>query len=555
MRRIGLTAIVFVVSAALATAALRRVVIQHIEQRLNTAGLTWESRQSKLFDTHWNTLSGTGIEAKRLTIRGGWPILAELSTGTIDLAVLAKKQPSPASAAQTTTTKKQDSWKPNWQLSCTDITIKWDGEPLLSRLNGQAYPELQLKNEATQVSGKWRPRTNTILNGSIEGDLPHPSLHGRGTLSFSLGDPVRFELESTNAQIQHAFLAKQRLPKTTLTAEGVWSPKTGEAAIDGQFGGVSWSGIGKAKSGSIDMKFRVALTPLQEIVALFGDGIPEAARTKISGELSLDGRIEGPPWAWTVEPGAKGLSAAGAVPVNYLGPIIRWNTPGRTKTKRCTTPPGHPNKEPICTVEYEQIPHITGPRTPEWIAMDRAGWMPKAVIAAEDIRFRSHEGFDLVAIQEALANAHSDERIRGGSTITQQLAKNLFLDGRRTLQRKLRELILAMSLEERMTKDAILTLYLNVVEFGPGIWGIHDAAEAWFLKSPDQLTVRESAFLASILPAPNMWHKRISESGRVPISRVNGVLDRMRRRGSIGQSKYRRARSETLRVVPPSGAR
>jgi len=178
--------------------------------------------------------------------------------------------------------------------------------------------------------------------------------------------------------------------------------------------------------------------------------------------------------------------------------------------------------------------------------------MPEAVIAAEDIRFRSHDGFDLVAIQEALADAGSDERLRGGSTITQQLAKNLFLDGRRTLQRKLRELLFAMSLEERMTKDAILTLYLNVVEFGPGIWGIKDASDAWFLKSPAQLTAREAAFLASILPAPNMWHRRISESGRVPITRVNGVLDRMRRRGSLTKSQHRRARAETLRVVPPS---
>jgi monofunctional biosynthetic peptidoglycan transglycosylase len=178
--------------------------------------------------------------------------------------------------------------------------------------------------------------------------------------------------------------------------------------------------------------------------------------------------------------------------------------------------------------------------------------MPEAVIAAEDIRFRSHRGFDLVAIQEALVASGGDERIRGGSTITQQLAKNLFLDGRRTLQRKLRELLLAMSLEDRMTKDAILMLYLNVVEFGPGLWGIKAASDAWFMKRPDQLSAREAAFLASILPAPNMWHRRIAETGRVPVSRVDGVLDRMRRRGSLSKAEHRKARNETLRVVPPA---
>ena len=103
-----------------------------------------------------------------------------------------------------------------------------------------------------------------------------------------------------------------------------------------------------------------------------------------------------------------------------------------------------------------------------------------------------------------------------------------------------------------MTKDAILALYLNVVEFGPGIWGIRDAADAWFLKRPDQLSVREAAFLASILPAPKMWHRRISESGKAPRARVNGVLDRMRRRGSLSHAGHAEARAETLRVVPPA---
>ena len=102
-----------------------------------------------------------------------------------------------------------------------------------------------------------------------------------------------------------------------------------------------------------------------------------------------------------------------------------------------------------------------------------------------------------------------------------------------------------------MSKDAILTLYLNVVEFGPGIWGIRDAADAWFLKTPDRLTPREAAFLASILPAPRMWHEKISTTGKVPISRVNEVLARMRRRGSLSQTQYDQARAEKLRVVPP----
>ncbi|MEC8193176.1 MAG: biosynthetic peptidoglycan transglycosylase, partial [Myxococcota bacterium] len=180
-----------------------------------------------------------------------------------------------------------------------------------------------------------------------------------------------------------------------------------------------------------------------------------------------------------------------------------------------------------------------------------AGWFAEAAIAAEDIRFREHPGYDLVAIQEAIDAAPNEARIRGGSTITQQLVKNIFLDGRRTLRRKFRELLLSLALEDRMSKDGILQLYINVVEFGPNIRGIGQAADAWFLKRPDQLTPREAAFLSAILPAPNAWHERIARTGTPPVVVVDRVLDRMRRKGVLSAEQHRRARTTRLRLVPP----
>jgi len=539
--------------AAIATAAsLRHIAIEEVEGRLSKAGLEWASRTDGLARIQWSNLSGSGLEFSRLTVKAGWPVMAEVSGGTIDLMALARPKSATNPMSVSPRSPGKTAWRPEWSLSCSDISIEWEGQPLLPSMNGSVYPHLDMNNGKTRLHASWNGTDDTALKGEIVGDLPHPALHGTGTMSFSLGEPLSFSLDAPEAQLHHSFLTDQPLPKTALTARGVWSPKTGELAVDGQYGDVAWSGIGKTKPGHLSLGFRIPLTPLQAIVDLFGDGIPEAARTKLTGEISLEGHIEGPPWAWRIEPGAKNLTAAGAVRADYLGPIIRWKTPGALP-KHCSESTSPRTAKPGCDPEAAQISHITGPRTSDWVSYDRAGWMPEAVIAAEDIRFRSHDGFDLVAIQEALVNAGSDERLRGGSTITQQLAKNLFLDGRRTLQRKLRELLFAMSLEERMSKDAILALYLNVVEFGPGIWGIKDAADAWFMKSPDQLTVREAAFLASILPAPNMWHRRITESGRAPVSRVNGVLDRMRRRGSLSKSEHRRARSDTLRIVPPSG--
>ena len=188
-----------------------------------------------------------------------------------------------------------------------------------------------------------------------------------------------------------------------------------------------------------------------------------------------------------------------------------------------------------------------------WVDYDSISTeLKRAVVVAEDISFFSHNGFDTEELKIAAREAMTGKRLRGASTITQQLAKNLWLSPSRSPFRKFKEVILTRQLETHLSKQRILEVYLNVVEFGPGIWGIRDAADAWFLKQPDQLSVREAAFLASILPAPRMWHQRITDSGRVPRTRVNGVLDRMRRRGSLSHADHALATAETLRVVPPT---
>jgi len=174
--------------------------------------------------------------------------------------------------------------------------------------------------------------------------------------------------------------------------------------------------------------------------------------------------------------------------------------------------------------------------------------MPQTVVAAEDGGFPTHPGYDLGAIREALYQAQSGERLRGGSTLTQQLAKNLFLSGERTLTRKLRELLYALDLERSLPKSAILALYLNVVEFGPGIYGIAEASDAYFLKRPQGLTLAESAWLASILPSPRTAHARALK-GRASRSRVTTILQRMVARKELSNIKMQQAEKEPLRFV------
>ncbi|HXD98493.1 MAG TPA: monofunctional biosynthetic peptidoglycan transglycosylase [Candidatus Acidoferrum sp.] len=130
-----------------------------------------------------------------------------------------------------------------------------------------------------------------------------------------------------------------------------------------------------------------------------------------------------------------------------------------------------------------------------------------AVLVAEDINFFSHHGFDSGEIRKALTQAIGDlELPRGASTITQQLAKNLWLSPSRDPLRKTREAILTWQLERTLGKRRLLELYLNVVEFGPGVWGVESASRRYFGKAAADLTDDEAVRLAASLPSPATWH-------------------------------------------------
>jgi monofunctional biosynthetic peptidoglycan transglycosylase len=142
-----------------------------------------------------------------------------------------------------------------------------------------------------------------------------------------------------------------------------------------------------------------------------------------------------------------------------------------------------------------------------WMPLSRISpYLRAAVVAAEDASFFTHEGFDWEGIKDAaLYNLEAGELKRGGSTITQQLAKNLYLSSERSLLRKAREALITRSLEQHLTKERILELYLNVAEWGQGVYGAEAAARHHFKKSSHNLTADEAAWLAAILPSPRRY--------------------------------------------------
>ncbi len=142
-----------------------------------------------------------------------------------------------------------------------------------------------------------------------------------------------------------------------------------------------------------------------------------------------------------------------------------------------------------------------------WIPLDSVPReLRRMVLVAEDAKFYSHAGFDWESIEYAIiANRQSGRNARGASTITQQTAKNLFLSGEKAMQRKLHEAAITVLLEYHLEKDRILEIYLNIAQFGPGVFGVREGARHHFGKEPGALTRDEMLSLAALLPAPNRW--------------------------------------------------
>jgi monofunctional biosynthetic peptidoglycan transglycosylase len=165
----------------------------------------------------------------------------------------------------------------------------------------------------------------------------------------------------------------------------------------------------------------------------------------------------------------------------------------------------------------------------QWVPDSRISvHLKRAVVAAEDMEFFGHDGFSTTEIRAAVRDAMRDgTKLRGASTITQQLAKNLWLSPSRDPLRKLRETLLTRQLEEHLSKRRILEIYLNVVELGPGIYGAEAAARHYWAVPAGALSERQAAELAASLPRPATWNPGAdSESYRRYVADIRRRMDR-----------------------------
>ena len=213
----------------------------------------------------------------------------------------------------------------------------------------------------------------------------------------------------------------------------------------------------------------------------------------------------------------------------------------------------HANREPA--IEFVDANGRTlavkGPRYGRAIDVkDLPRHVSQAFLAAEDKRFYQHDGADEAAIARAtFSNVAAGETVSGASTITQQLVKNLVLHSARTMQRKAQEITLARQLEKRLTKDEILSLYLNRVYFGSGLYGIDAASRFYFGKPPEQMTIPEAALLAALPKAPSKLNLRENLAGAK--DRQGYVLREMRAERFITREEEKAALEAEITIIRP----
>ncbi|MGB9835694.1 MAG: penicillin-binding protein 1A [Candidatus Saccharicenans sp.] len=188
-------------------------------------------------------------------------------------------------------------------------------------------------------------------------------------------------------------------------------------------------------------------------------------------------------------------------------------------------------------VPYEKIPLV----------------LKQAIIATEDPRFFAHRGVDYRGILRAVKEdvfrvVLGRKRLHGGSTITQQLARSLFLYSQQTIRRKLKEMLLAVEIEKKYSKEKIFELYCNQFYLGHGAWGVESAARLYFGKSVDQLTLTEAAMIAGIFRGPGIYSPY--NNPNLTLNRRNHVLNRMAEEGFITREQAEEAKKQPLNVLP-----
>ncbi|HEY8209873.1 MAG TPA: biosynthetic peptidoglycan transglycosylase [Myxococcaceae bacterium] len=241
--------------------------------------------------------------------------------------------------------------------------------------------------------------------------------------------------------------------------------------------------------------------------------------------------------------------------VSVQGPLTRpteWEVNGKLDVSQVRLAHKAPRPFLLDAFEYKTVGRTTwiGPESPTFVPIrDLPIHVTRAITISEDASFYAHRGFDLDEIRASITRAlRKGTRVRGASTITQQLTKNLFLSGERTYARKAREALITIALEATVPKERLLEVYLNLIEWGPDVYGIGEAAQHYFGVDARQLTAKQAAFLGTIIPNPVKYHFLFERGEITPIweQHVADVLIAMHENEYLDDTAYQAAMAEPL---------
>lgn len=470
-------------------------------------------------------------------------------------------------------------------LSFDDLELDWKGLPLPARfaegrfgpIDGRvilqqrgtqraAVVVLDEPSSGTEVSGRLAPTVDGWdFAAGIEGDVvsmlgqwldsEHLKLRRmptRGRIGARwLAQPDRLDLdldlEQTDVDFESDLVARSRLVGFRARQRAVLSWDLRERALFMKDALLELNGIPieldldlVPSDAGLGFGFEAMLrsTPVQRLMrSIPGAVVPELApELGAHARLGLTARVEGEttaPEGWTValEPRVVGLEASPTGLEALASPFAY----------RPLTESGR----------RADVALTVGPGTRNWVAYDRIPYiLRRAILVSEDSNFPFHDGLDVEELKKALADAvHRDKRPRGGSTLTQQLVKNLFLSRDRTALRKGQEALLAFYMEAALSKRELFELYANIIEWGPELYGVGPAAQHYFGRPPSRLEPQEMAYLATIIPAPRRYHAHWKR-GSVPLghrAKVDALLDRLHRLGQLEEEAWTQAKTSRIR--------
>ncbi|HSV36196.1 MAG TPA: biosynthetic peptidoglycan transglycosylase [Ramlibacter sp.] len=341
-----------------------------------------------------------------------------------------------------------------------------------------------------------------------------PSSNGRLHLAWD-SQSRALQLRCAPCTLQPPGLGQSglQLQEVNATVRRLGEQLSGEVASGGVHG--TWQGA--LSQGRLRLRLVIPATPLAQGYALFAPHIPELARAHISGEFSLDAQLSLPAGTLTVSPRVEGFEVSGLGTEALAG--------ARTS----------------CSIG-KRGSRLTGD-----------SWLARAVVAAEDQRFFEHGGYDLAELTASLTRNQQAHRIaRGGSTLSQQLAKLLVTGDERSPVRKLREVLYAVEMERTLGKPRILRLYLDNAPWGAQLCGAESAAVHYFGVRAHELSPGQAAWLAAMLHNPVAQAQQWADTGQIDLARAQWVVLGMR--GLTRKQKLALAEDMATLAWPPTWA-